>query len=82
MHSVQHWSNLAEIACEDAAGQPGAARFLGFAPEAQGLKLSTGTILDATMIGALSSNKNAGRQHGPEKRQTKDGQQSSSGSSA
>src|SRR3954453_14819798 len=36
--------------------------------QAQGLKIGTGTIVDATIIGAPSSTKNAGKQRDPEMR--------------
>ena len=41
----------------------------------QGLKLGTGTIVDATIIGASSSTKNADKQRDPEMHQTRKGQQ-------
>ncbi len=43
--------------------------------QAQGLRVGTGTIVDATIIGAPSSTKNADRQRDPEMRQTRKGQQ-------
>ena len=43
--------------------------------QAQGLKLGTGTIVDATIIGAPSSTKNADKQRDPEMHQTRKGQQ-------
>lgn len=43
--------------------------------QAQGLKLGTGTIVDATIIAAPSSTKNAAKQRDPEMHQTKKGQQ-------
>jgi IS5 family transposase len=43
--------------------------------ERRGLKVATGTIVDATIINAPSSTKNAGKQRDPEMRQTKKGQQ-------
>jgi len=43
--------------------------------QARGLKLGTGTIVDATIIGAPSSTKNADKQRDPEMRQTRKGQQ-------
>ena len=43
--------------------------------QAQGLKLGTGTIVDATIIGAPSSTKNADKNRDPEIRQTRKGQQ-------
>jgi IS5 family transposase len=43
--------------------------------QARGLKVGTGTIVDATIIGAPSSTKNADKARDPEMRQTRKGQQ-------
>ena len=43
--------------------------------QAQGLKVGTGTIVDATIIGAPSSTKNADKQRDPEMHQTRKGRQ-------
>jgi IS5 family transposase len=43
--------------------------------QAHGLKVGTGTIVDATIIGAPSSTKNAQKQRDPEMHQTRKGQQ-------
>ena len=43
--------------------------------QARGLKLGTGTTVDATIIGAPSSTKNADKQRDPEMHQTRKGQQ-------
>jgi IS5 family transposase len=43
--------------------------------QARGLKLSGGTIVDATLIAAPSSTKNAGQRRDPEMKQTKKGNQ-------
>ena len=43
--------------------------------QARGLKVGTGTIVDATIIGAPSSTKNADKKRDPEMHQTKKGQQ-------
>ncbi|HHK0610877.1 TPA: IS5 family transposase [Pseudomonas aeruginosa] len=43
--------------------------------QARGLKIGTGTILDATLIGAPSSTKNADKARDPEMHQTRKGQQ-------
>jgi transposase, IS5 family len=43
--------------------------------QAQGLKVGTGTIVDATIIGAPSSTKNKARERDPEMHQTRKGQQ-------
>ena len=111
MYLVQHWFNLADLACEDALlDSPALRRFVGvdlgrervpdattllkfrrlleanklgealFAKvgevlQAQGLKVGTGTIVDAIMIGAPSSTKNADKQRDPEMHQTRKGQQ-------
>ena len=40
---------------------------------AKGLKLATGTIVNATIISAPSSTKNADKAHDPEMHQTKKG---------
>ena len=48
---------------------------VGEALQANGLKVGTGTIVDATIIGAPSSTKNADKQRDPEMRQTCKGQQ-------
>ena len=111
MYLVQHWFNLADVACEDALlDSPALRRFVGvdlgrervpdattllkfrrlledhklgealFAKvgevlQAQGLKVGTGTIVDATIIGAPSSTKNAEKQRDPQMHQTRKGQQ-------
>lgn len=43
--------------------------------QARGVKVGTGTIVDATIIGAPSSTKNADKQRDPEMHQTRKGQQ-------
>jgi IS5 family transposase len=43
--------------------------------QARGFKVNTGTIVDATIIGAPSSTKNADKARGPDMRQTRKGQQ-------
>jgi IS5 family transposase len=43
--------------------------------QGRGLKVGTGTIVDATIIGAPSSTKNADKKRDPEMRQTKKRQQ-------
>jgi IS5 family transposase len=43
--------------------------------QAKGMKVGTGTIVDATIIGAPSSTKNADKQRDPEMHQTRKGQQ-------
>ena len=55
----------------------GAALFakVGEVLQAQGLKVGTGTIVDATIIGAPSSTKNADKQRDPEMHQTRKGRQ-------
>ena len=111
MYFVQHWFNLAEVACEDALLDSTALRrFVGvdlgrervpdattllkfrrrledhklgealFAKvgevlQASGLKVGTGTIVDATIIGAPSSTKNAEKKRDPGMHQTRKGQQ-------
>ena len=111
MYFVQHWFNLADVACEDAlldstalrrfvgidlgrervpdattllkfrrlleTHQLGQALFakVGQVLQANGLKVGTGTIVDATIIGAPSSTKNAEKKRDPEMHQTRKGQQ-------
>ena len=111
MYLVQHWFNLADVACEDALLDSTALRrFVGidlgservpdattllkfrrlleehklgealFAKvgtvlQAHGLKVGTGTIVDATIISAPSSTKNADKKRDPEMHQTRKGQQ-------
>jgi len=111
MYFVQHWFNLADVACEDALLDSTALRrFVGidlgrervpdattllkfrrllethklgealFAKvgevlQAHGLKVGTGTIVDATIIGAPSSTKNADKARDPEMHQTRKGRQ-------
>ena len=106
MYFVQHWFNLADVACEDALlDSTSLRRFVGidlgrervpdattllkfrrllekhnlgavlFAKvgdvlQANGLKVGTGTIVDATIIGAPSSTKNAQGKRDPEMRST------------
>jgi IS5 family transposase len=111
IHLLQHWFNLADVACEEALYDSAALRaFVGIdlgrepVPDAttilkfrhllekhdlgqaifaevgrilqgRGLRLSAGTIVDATIIAAPSSTKNAEQQRDPEMRQTKKGNQ-------
>src|SRR4051794_23217012 len=111
MYFVQHWFNLADVACEEALLDSTALRrFVGidlgrervpdattllkfrrllekhklgealFAKvggvlQAHGLKVGTGTIVDATIIGAPSSTKNADKKRDPEMHQTRKGEQ-------
>ena len=111
IHFLQHWFNLADLACEEALydsaslrrfvgidlGQepvPDATTMLKFRRllnehklgeqlfekvgevlQASGFKLKTGTIVDATIIAAPSSTKNADQQRDPEMHQAKKGNQ-------
>jgi transposase, IS5 family len=111
IHFLQHWFNLADLACEEAlydsaslrrfAGidlgnepVPDATTMLKFRrlleqhqlPEQlfaevgrvlqdSGMTLKTGTIVDATIIAAPSSTKNADKQRDPEMHQTRKGRQ-------
>jgi len=111
IHFLQHWFNLADVACEEALydsaslrhfagidlGQepvPDATTLLKFRRllnqhqlgeelfakvgeilQANGFKVKTGTIVDATIIGAPSSTKNADRARDPEMHQTRKGRQ-------
>ena len=111
IHFIQHWFNLADLACEEALYDSASLRrFVGidlgrepvpdattmlkfrrllnnnklgealFAQvgqelQARGFKVNTGTIVDATIIGAPSSTKNTDKARDPEMRQTRKGQQ-------
>lgn len=111
IHFIQHWFNLADLACEEALYDSASLRrFVGidlgrepvpdattmlkfrrllndnklgealFAQvgqelQARGFKLNTGTIVDATIIGAPSSTKNADKARDPEMHQTRKGKQ-------
>jgi IS5 family transposase len=107
IHFVQHWFNLADLACEEALyDSTSLRRFVGIdlgceaVPDAttmlkfrhliekhklgeqmfaqvgrvllaSGMKLNSGTIVDATLIGAPGSTKNEQKARDPEMRQTK-----------
>lgn len=107
IHFVQHWFNLADLACEAALydstslrhfvgidlgceAVPDATTMLKFRHllekhklgeqifaevgrvlQASGMKLASGTIVDATLIGAPGSTKNGQKARDPEMRQTK-----------
>jgi IS5 family transposase len=111
LHFIQHWFNLADLACEEALYDSASLRrFVGidlgtepvpdsttitkfrkllndnklgealFAQvgrelQARGFKVNTGTIVDATIIGAPSSTKNADRARDPDMHLTRKGQQ-------
>jgi len=111
IHFIQHWFNLADMACEEALYDSASLRrFVGidlgrepvpdsttitkfrkllndnklgealFAKvgkelQARGFKVNTGTIVDATIIGAPSSTKNADKARDPDMHQTRKGQQ-------
>ena len=111
IHFLQHWFNLADLACEEALydsaslrhfsgidlgceAVPDATTMLKFRRlleqhklaerlftevgrvlQGSGMTLKTGTIVDATIIAAPSSTKNADKQRDPEMHQTRKGQQ-------
>jgi IS5 family transposase len=111
IHFIQHWFNLADLACEEALYDSASLRrFVGidlgrepvpdsttitkfrkllndnklgealFAQvgrelQARGFKVNTGTIVDATIIGAPSSTKNADKARDPDMHQTRKGNQ-------
>jgi IS5 family transposase len=111
IHFLQHWFNLADLACEEALYDSASLRRfagidLGSAPvpdattmlkfrhlleqhklaerlfaevgrvlQGSGMALKTGTIVDATIIAAPSSTRNADRQRDPEMHQTRKGKQ-------
>jgi IS5 family transposase len=111
IHFLQHWFNLADLACEEALYDSASLRrFAGIdlgreaVPDAtsmlrfrhlleqhqlgerlfaeagrmlqeHGMTLKTGNIVDATIIAAPSSTKNADKQRDPEMHQTRKGKQ-------
>ena len=111
IHFIQHWFNLADLACEEALYDSASLRRfvgidLGCEPvpdattmlkfrhllgnnklgealfarvgkelQARGIKVNTGTIVDATIIAAPSSTKNTDKARDPEMHQTRKGQQ-------
>ena len=111
IHFLQHWFNLADLACEEAlCDSASLRRFVGIdlgrerVPDAttllkfrklinenklgealfakvgqqlqeRGFKVNTGTIVDATIIAAPSSTKNAEKARDPDMHQTRKGQQ-------
>jgi len=111
IHFLQHWFNLADVACEEALYDSASLRcFAGIdlgreaVPDAttllkfrhlleqhklgerlfaevgrvlqgSGMTLKTGTIVDATIIAAPSSTKNADQERDPEMHQTRKGKQ-------
>jgi IS5 family transposase len=111
IHFIQHWFNLADLACEEALYDSASLRrFVGIdlgrepVPDAttllkfrkllndnklgealfskvgkewqeRGFKVNTGAIVEATIIGAPSSTKNADKARDPEMHQTRKGQQ-------
>ena len=111
IHFLQHWFNLADLACEEALYDSASLRrFVGIdlgrerVPDAttvlkfrkllgehklgealfakvgqqlqeRGFKVNTGTIVDATIIAAPSSTKNADKARDPDMHQTRKGQQ-------
>ncbi len=111
IHFIQHWFNLADLACEEAlydsaslrrfvgidlGREPvpdsttitkfckllndhklGEALFaqVGWELQARGFKVNTGTIVDATIIGAPSSTKNADKARDPDMHRTRKGNQ-------
>ena len=111
IHFIQHWFNLADLACEEALYDSASLRrFVGIdlgreaVPDAttllkfrkllndnklgeavfaqvgqvlqsKGFKVNTGTIVDATIISAPSSTKNADKARDPEMHRTRKGQQ-------
>ena len=111
IHFIEHWFNLADLACEEALYDSASLRrFVGIdlgrepVPDAttmlkfrrllndnklgqalfaqvgqelqtRGFKVNTGTIVDATIIGAPGSTKNADKARDPEMHQTRKGKQ-------
>ena len=81
IYFLQHWFNLSDPAVEEALYDSRAMRRfvgidLGRKPvQENGLKVSTGTIVDATIIDAPSSTKNKDKARDPDMHQTKKGNQ-------
>lgn len=69
IHFLQHWFNLSGPGVEEAIFQK-----VGEYLKGRGLRVSGGTIVDATLINALSSTKNREKKRDPEMRQTEEGQ--------
>jgi transposase, IS5 family len=67
IHFIQHWFNLADLACEEALYDSASLRSFVHNPH----KVNTGTIVDATIIGAPSSTKNADKARDPDMHQTR-----------
>ena len=69
IHFIQHWFNLADLACEEALyDSTSLRRLVGIDPGAE-------PVPDATIIGAPSSTKNAGKAPDPAMHQTRKGKQ-------
>ena len=74
IHFMQQWFNLSDSAMEEALhDMPLFREFAGL--EAKGLMLKSGTVVDATLIAAPSSTKNASGERDPDMKQSKKGQQ-------
>jgi transposase, IS5 family len=85
---VQQWFNLSDPGVEELLYESGVVRrFVGGLMldavnvhlEAKGIKIQTGTIVDASIINAPSSTKNSTGERDPEMHQTRKGNQCSSG---
>src|SRR6516162_2873206 len=68
IYFLQQWFNLSDPQAEDAIYDA-----IGGLLEARGLLLRAGTIVDATIIAAPSSTKNASATRAPEMKQTRKG---------
>ena len=78
IHFMQHWFNLSDPAMEDALYDSTALRRFGLVNAylvENGLTVSRGTIVDASIIAAPSSTKNQAKARDPEMRSTKKGNQ-------
>jgi len=86
IHLLQHWFNLADNAVDEALYDIASLRrFVGIdlgaervpdettVLQASGFAVKTGTIVDATLIGAPSSTKNADKARDPKMHQTRKG---------
>src|ERR1035441_8203692 len=78
IYFLQQWFNLSDPGVEEALYDSAGMRLferVGEHLQAKGLRLSTGTIVDATIINAPSSTKNARQERDPEMHQTRKGKQ-------
>ena len=79
METIVPWTELCSVIephyPKAGNGRPPVGAKVGEVLQANGLKVGTGTIVDATIIGAPSSTKNADKQRDPQMHQTRKGKQ-------